>query len=207
MFAYCGNNPVVNYDPDGVFFLSMLVICVMGGGLIGGIAGGFAGNYYADIQGYSGYKRAACIVIGTLGGGAIGGTIGYYSAPVLANITGIAGVSLTSKGGIVLIPLQLLGQNHHVLSNPIMRALANHPLGGLFERAESVVQALTKDAHRGYQQWHRTIDNHMVNWLIQHPNASPNEFWKEMYRMYNNKDLIQRFGEGVLNYIKQQLNK
>ena len=86
-----------------------------------------------------------------------------------------------------------------------MKALERHSLNGLFQRMGSIVQALSKDGHKGYQKWHRMIDRHMVNWLNTHPNGTPLEFWKELYNQYNNKDMIKRFGEGVLNYIKDQM--
>lgn len=207
MFAYCGNNPVVNVDSTGEFFLSTLAICVIGGVIIGGTVGGIAGNAYAESKGYTGTQKAKSIIGGIFCGGIIGGALGYLIAPAVTAATGVAGVSITAQGGFTLIPAHLLGQGHHVLSNQIMRALGNHPLRGLFNRASSVIQALTESAHRGYQSWHRQIDQHMVEWLQRHQNATPLEFWREMYNQYNTRDMIKRFGEGVLNYIKSQMEK
>ena len=195
MFAYCGNTPISNYDPNGEFFISTLVACVV----IGAVAGGAVG-------GYASYKKQGKVNWGwVVGGAVVGGALGYWAAPTVVSATGIAGASITIKGGITIIPAVLLGQNHHVLSNPMMKALENHALNGLFERAGSLVQALYKHSHNGYQTWHRAIDNYMVNWLKNNPNASPNQFWRELYNQYNTKDMIKRFGEGVLNYIKAQM--
>lgn len=36
MYAYCGNNPVMNIDPDGEFFVSFLVVGALVGVAIGG---------------------------------------------------------------------------------------------------------------------------------------------------------------------------
>ena len=187
--------------------MSTLAICVIGGVLIGGTIGGIAGNAYAESKGYTGSQKAKCIIGGVFGGGIIGGALGYLLGPTVTAATGVAGVSITAQGGFTLIPVHLLGQWHHVLSNLIMRALANHPLRGLFIRASSVVQALTEAAHKGYQSWHRLIDQHMVQWLQSHQNATPLEFWQEMYKQYNTRDMIKRFGEGVLIYIRSQMEK
>ncbi len=97
------------------------------------------------------------------------------------------------------------GQFHHVLSNPIMRALNAHPtLSNLYRRNDSVVQALTQSAHKGYQTWHRMIDSTMVAWLNNpaNMNASPKQFWLELYRLYNTPEMRARFGDGVLRYIE-----
>ena len=204
-FAYCGDNPVARFDSSGDFFLSTLAICVVGGAILGGLIGGIAGNSYAKSKGYSGSKRAKYIIGGILGGGIIGAALGYALAPFITTATGVAGISITAKAGVTIIPLHLAGQYHHVLSNRIMNALANHPLRGLFDRAASVIQALTSQAHRGYQAWHRLIDKNMVSWLQNHLNASPFEFWQEMYNQYNTKDMIKRFGEYVLDFIKEQM--
>ena len=38
-----------------------------------------------------------------------------------------------------------------------------------------------------------------------HPNATETDFWKEMYIQYNTRDMVKRFGEAVLQYIKRQM--
>ena len=195
VYAYCANNPINLFDPTGEFVISTLVICVVGGAIIGGTAGGYA-SY--KIQGIVNWRWVT-------GGALAGGALGYFIAPAVASATGVAGVSITLKGGITLIPTTLLGQYHHVLSNPLMKALNSHSLKGLYQRAGSMVQALYEYSHKGYQTWHRAIDNYMVRWLQNNPKATSNQFWGELYNQYNTKDLIKRFGEGVLDYIKKQI--
>lgn len=197
LFAYCGNNPVMYSDPSGEFIFAAIII----GAAIGAIAGGIYGNHKANEAGATGWKKVGYIVGWGAGGAVVGGTLGWGGGTV----AGIGGISITMKGGITLIPITLLGQNHHVLTNPLMRALNNHVLKGLFQRAGSVVQALYKYSHYGYQAWHRAIDNYMVRWLQNNPNATSKQFWLELYNQYNTKEMIKRFGEGVLNYIKKQL--
>ena len=40
LYAYCGNNPVMNVDPSGEFFLTFLLCCLIGGTVAGAIVGG-----------------------------------------------------------------------------------------------------------------------------------------------------------------------
>ena len=88
-------------------------------------------------------------------------------------------------------------------SNPIMNEINRHPnLRGQLDRAGSVVRALTQEAHRGYQNWHREIDNAMVQWLRNNPNATQLQFWQQMYNLYNTPDMISRFGQDALTFIR-----
>lgn len=84
-----------------------------------------------------------------------------------------------------------------------MAALNNHPtLSGLLDRASSTVQALTLEAHKGYQTWHRIIDNTVVQWLRDNPQATLEEFANELYSLYNTPEMIGRFGYSALEWIQ-----
>lgn len=172
------------------------------GALIGGATGGLLGALYSNINGYSGRQKTLLILSGVGIGGLIGGVIGYFVAPAIVNATGYSAYSFTLEGGITGIPSQLTGQKHHILSKKIMRALEKTSLKGSFNRNDSVVQALYDISHKGYQKWHREIDNTIVKWLMNNPNATKTQFLNELYRLYNKKDIIKRFGEGALNVIK-----
>ena len=60
LFAYCGNNPVNNKDPDGHFYF---------GALIGGIVGGLTGALIAKTKGKS---VISGLVTGAISGAVIG---------------------------------------------------------------------------------------------------------------------------------------
>jgi RHS repeat-associated protein len=88
MFQYCANNPVNYADPTGEFIISILIIGVAAGAVIGGVGGGYASKkIYGKIQ----WEWVA-------GGTVIGGLLGYFAAPAVVSATGVAGISITSAG-------------------------------------------------------------------------------------------------------------
>ena len=73
LYAYCGNNPIVNIDDDGHFF----------GAVIGGIIGGISGAISAAAQGKS-------VLIGAATGAATGAIIGALCDALPVTVAGVA---------------------------------------------------------------------------------------------------------------------
>ena len=75
LYAYCNNNPVMNIDPNGNFFLACLLI-----GLVVGAAVGFGVSVYQDYKDdgevFNGSVTTREYVVNTLLGGVIGGMAG-----------------------------------------------------------------------------------------------------------------------------------
>ena len=74
VYAYCANNPVNNFDPDGEAVANIV------GGIIGGVAGAALGALLAQELGLSGWKKALFIVGLTAAGAALGAFLGPYMA-------------------------------------------------------------------------------------------------------------------------------
>jgi hypothetical protein len=96
------------------------------------------------------------------------------------------------------------GQFHHIFSNKIMRTLDTHPaLRGIFERGQAIVQALNREAHIGYQHWHRIHDDEVVEWISNPTNLSSTriEFLDYMKSIYRRPEISWRFpkAEDVLD--------
>ena len=89
LYAYCGNNPVMNVDPNGHFFFSALFL----GLLIGGIAGGIVGGVTAAVNGGN---ILAGIGKGLLVGAAFGAGIGLG-----VGLIGVGGSMAFAGGGIL----------------------------------------------------------------------------------------------------------
>jgi hypothetical protein len=81
------------------------------------------------------------------------------------------------------------GQNHHILTNKVMRALDEHEtLAGVFKRDDKRFQFRAKDAeaHKGYDEWHREIDDEVVLWIKKEENkkATPQDFIRYLHDLY-----------------------
>ena len=56
-----------------------------------------------------------------------------------------------------------------------------------------------------YNEIYMRIDEAMVVWLRTHVDASINDFWNELYRLYNTPEMIQRFGSEALEIIREMI--
>lgn len=91
------------------------------------------------------------------------------------------------------------GQNHHVISRPIAKALEEHrTLRGSYEPRDRrfVTKAKDKESHCGYQEWHRKVDEEVIEWLRRFPAATRKQFEAFLREIYNRKDMRERFPNG-----------
>ena len=90
LYAYCGNNPVMNVDPNGTFFLTTLLVGALIGGLIGGgfsaIVAGVQGKDFRGIAGafFGGFFTGAVLGLAMTTGGAL--AVGLIKATTAINI-------------------------------------------------------------------------------------------------------------------------
>jgi len=89
-------------DGTGYFAVSILVIGLIAGAIIGATAGGIAAYNIAEDKGAEGWELVGWTTAGVLGGAVIGGAVGYGSAAIFSSATGIIGVSV-SKGYIGVV--------------------------------------------------------------------------------------------------------
>ncbi len=96
-------------------------------------------------------------------------------------------------------PPDCKGQNHHVISRPIAKALERHKtLRGLFGPRDRrfVAKAKDKESHCGYQKWHRDVDLEVMMWLREHEKATPEQFMSKLREIYSRKEMLERFPNG-----------
>lgn len=96
-------------------------------------------------------------------------------------------------------PPQCKGQQHHLISRRIAKGLSRHPtLKGLYEPRDSRLVSRAKDeqSHCGYQEWHRNVDEEVVNWLEQFPQATPKQFMDKLREIYGRPEMKARFPNG-----------
>jgi hypothetical protein len=102
---------------------------------------------------------------------------------------------ITKDGINIATKTTATGQAHHILSNPIMRALGEHPtLKGIYRRSDQhfIYRAFDEAAHKGYQAWHRQYDQIVTEWLRNTPNATPEMFEKFLNDLYQEPWLMER---------------
>jgi hypothetical protein len=91
---------------------------------------------------------------------------------------------------------KLTGQLHHVISKKIYGSLQRHPnLRGLYNHKDKryEVRAASKNAHIGYQSWHRGLDKEIADWVDGNPDATKATFEKYLKEVYSQDELIKRF--------------
>ncbi len=91
-------------------------------------------------------------------------------------------------------------QLHHWISKPIYRELQNNPnLKGQYKYRDPRFVSRAKDlqSHKGYQEWHRDLDNKVVNWLKSNRNATPQQFERYLRNEYSKPYLRETFPKGL----------
>jgi hypothetical protein len=96
-------------------------------------------------------------------------------------------------------PPDCKGQLHHIISQPIAKALADHAtLRGHYQPRDPrfVSRAVDEKAHCGYQEWHREVDAEVIDWLRTRRKATPAEFEAFLRQIYSRPELRARFPNG-----------
>lgn len=102
------------------------------------------------------------------------------------------------------------GQIHHLISEKISRALSQHPtLAAKLARADSRLQyrAANAASHRGYQAWHRAVDEEVVQWLQdpQNSKATSEDFVQFLQDLYHRPDIRERIPDVDLSGVLRDL--
>ncbi len=96
-------------------------------------------------------------------------------------------------------PPECTGQEHHVISRRIARALKSHPiLRGIYKARDKrfVAQAKDEESHCGYQRWHRDVDDEVIAWLRKTKDATREQFEAYLRELYSRPDMLARFPNG-----------
>jgi hypothetical protein len=104
-----------------------------------------------------------------------------------------------SEAGASGEPPDCKGQEHHIISRKIVNALERHKaLRGLYEPRDKRFKTRAKDeeSHCGYQDWHRKVDDEVVDWLERNATAGPAQFMKMLREIYKRPDMLKRFPNG-----------
>ena len=156
MYAYCFNNPVNSFDPDGEAVANIVV------GVIGGVAGAALGALLAKELGLSGWKKALFIAGVAAAGAALGAFLGPYMAKLGGKVAAKLGIKTAAKQTIKMSSSKLWkGSAKHIFSkdhirNGIMR-LGNSQKA-IFNKLYEIVNSNLVNAVNGSNQIHTTIN-------------------------------------------------
>ncbi|MBK9262371.1 MAG: hypothetical protein IPM54_21535 [Polyangiaceae bacterium] len=93
------------------------------------------------------------------------------------------------------------GDWHHAISKEIHKVLQQHTtLKNVYKARDDrfVTQAVDKSAHRGYETWHRQMEEKVIDWLRRFDKATPAEFEAYLRDLYKtDKTLDWRFPNGL----------
>ena len=156
VYAYCFNNPVNSFDPDGEAVANIV------GGVIGGVAGAALGALLAKELGLSGWKKALFIAGVAAAGAALGAFLGPYMAKLGGKVAAKLGIKTAAKQTIKMSSSKLWkGSAKHIFSkdhirNGIMR-LGNSQKA-IFNKLYEIVNSNLVNAVNGSNQIHTTIN-------------------------------------------------
>ncbi len=102
LYTYCNNDPVNYCDPSGHFAISLTVLGLIAGSIIGGAIGGIAAYNTAKDNGVTGWDLFGWTMVGVLGGGIVGGVAGAGIGALVTKATGVLGYSII-KGNIFTV--------------------------------------------------------------------------------------------------------
>ncbi len=186
LYAYCGNNPVMNVDPTGTSFL---LISLLVGLIIGAVAGGVIGGVTAAQNGATGWEIAGAVYLGVILGGNIGGIAGALigvGIPLISSglgaIGGAGGLAALAGGGTVAAGAAA-GVASEGLGAGLVIAGGGIAIGGL---GFGLPVLFSKGA--GPRMGHNQYEDRM---------------WEEAKRqtgIANNKDLAQRVHQKLKKY-------
>ena len=156
IYAYCANNPVNSFDPDGEAVANIV------GGVVGGVAGAALGYLLADTLGLTGWKKWALVSAATVGGAALGAFLGPYVAKLGSSIATKLGIKTVSKQAIKMSSSKLWKKSAtHIFSrdhirNGIMRLGSSQKT--IFNDIYKVVNSKLASAVSGSNQIHTMIN-------------------------------------------------
>ena len=109
LFAYYNNDPVNKIDPSGHFAISLTVLGLIIGAVVGATAGGVVAYDVAKKSGAEGWELAGWTMLGIVDGGVVGGALGAGAGALVTKATGILGLSITKYSIIPIKSVTVLG--------------------------------------------------------------------------------------------------
>ncbi len=59
-----------------------------------------------------------------------------------------------------------------------------------------MARAKDEQSHCGYQEWHRKVDDEVIDWLDKNPEVTPRDFIDRLREIYSRPEMKARFPGG-----------
>ena len=217
-YAYVNNNPMNYVDPGGDFAITTAILIGVGVGALVGYGGQVIHNLNNDMsfkEALTTDISVGWIVGGAVAGGVLGGVgfaaLAHFGIIQATTATTAVGSSLCADGDCsneinylaerslstidnvvsTVEKAPLRGQSHHIFSNRVWNVMSDSLKAAFGNNRNSlIVQGVDYEAHHGYQQWHRAVDNELVIFILKY---SPNkeDFVNKLVELYT--PLVERF--------------
>lgn len=188
-YRYCGNSPGICVDRSGLILETLWD----------------AANIALDLA-----SLGRNLYHGDLKGAAVdaGGLVVDVAATLIPGVPGGAGAGIKAARAVdkaadaARVARGATGQLRPAISAKVHKAAEKHPtLSGAYRRRDPrlVSRAADKEAHYGYQTWHRELDKEVVDWLESPENqqATVEEFERFLRSLYDRPEMKKRFPEGL----------
>ncbi len=104
------------------------------------------------------------------------------------------------SGTATIAKVACTGQWHHAITKKIHTALENHDtLKGIYKHRDDrfLTQAIDKQAHNGYDKWHRDMEPKVIDWLQGNKFATPSQFENWLREFYTKPENLKLFPNGL----------
>ena len=161
-YRYCGNSPGICVDRSGLILETLWDAANIGLDLVSLGRNLYHGNLKGAAVDAGGLVvDVAATLIPCVPGGAGAGIKAARGAAKAADKAADAARAVDKAADAARVARGATGQLHHAISSKVHRALEKHPtLSGAYRRRDPrlVSRAADKEAHYGYQTWHRELD-------------------------------------------------
>ena len=146
VFAYCANKPIINFDSNGEFILTAIIIGVCAGAVIGGTIGGVSAYNSAKESGETGSDLFLStikgfgkgVLIGGIGGGLVAGTGGAIAAYGVSSVISTAMITTTISVGAKATEVGVLQYKKSKNEGLSGWKIANNCVDSIFHNSPSI---------------------------------------------------------------------
>jgi len=201
LYRHVRNSQTIYVDPSGLFLETLWDEANIGLGIVSVAKDLYEGQWRQAAVDAGGLAvDVAATLVPFVPGGASAGIKATRATAKAADKAVDAARAVDRVGDAARAARAATGQLHPAISTKVHKALEDHPtLSGAYRRRDPrlVTRGADKQAHYGYQRWHRELDDEVVAWLKRNRDATVEQFEAWLRWRYSQDDLRKRFPGGL----------